>query len=168
MLVPTLPVSVCRQVISALNPNSPQPFILEQNGRQFPMESIPQVRTTGMLLDRIERTASPGDRLFIGPADLRRTNYNDTFLYHMLPQFRPATYFLEMNPGSANRPNSRLASDIRTADWLILDRAYDDWREPNASTRNGSDQPNVVVRTEFILAGEFGDYLLFRRRSPRG
>jgi len=168
VFAPTLPIYVCSQVVAALDPNAPQAFMVEQNGRRMPITAVPLVRTTGALLDRIERIAAPGDRLFVGPADLRRTNYNDTFLYHMLPQLRPATYFLEMNPGSANRPNSRLASDIRTADWLILNRAYNDWREPNASGRNGSDEPNAVVRAEFTLSDEFGPYLLFRRKSPRG
>lgn len=167
-LMPALPVHVCRQVVAALNPNAGQPFILEQNGRRIPLATELVVRVTGALLDRIDRVAAPGNRLFVGPADLRRTNYNDTFLYHMLPQLRPATYFLEMNPGSANRPNSRLASDIRNADWLILNRVYDNWNEPNASVRNGPNEPNVVVRAEFTLVGEFGDYLLFRRKSPRG
>jgi hypothetical protein len=168
VFAPALPVYVYNRVVAALNPNVRQSLMLEQNGRRIPLATMPLVRITGALLDRIERMAAPGDRLFVGPADLRRTNYNDTFLYHMLPQFRPATYFLEMNPGSANRPNSRLASDIRTADWLILNRAYDNWREPNSSSRNGSDEPNVVVRAEFTVCGEFGDYLLFRRKSPRG
>ena len=166
--VPALPFHVCSQVVAAFNPNAPQPFMLEQKGRCIPMATMPLVRITGALLDRIERIAAPGDRLFVGPADLRRTNYNDTFLYHMLPHLRPATYFLEMNPGSANRQNSRLASDMRTADWLILNRAYDNWLEPNSSSRNGSNEPNVVVQAEFTLCGEFGDYLLFRRKSARG
>ena len=165
---PALPVHVFSQVVAALNPNAPPPFVLEEKGRRIPMATMPLVRTTGTLLDRIGGMAAPGDRLFVGPADLRRTNYNDTFLYHMLPQLHPATYFLEMNPGSANRLNSRLASDIRTADWLILNRVYDNWMEPNSSSKNGPDEPNVVVRTEFTFSGEFGDYLLFRRKSPRG
>jgi hypothetical protein len=167
-LVPVLPVYVCRQVVAALNPNAPPPHMLEQNGRRFPMTAVPITRITKRLLIRIQQIAAPGDRLFVGPVDLRRTNYNDTFFYHMLPQLRPATYFLEMNPGSANRPNSRLASDIHTADWLILNRLYDKWSEPNSSSRNGSDEPNAVVRAEFTLYGEFGRYLLFRRQSPRG
>jgi hypothetical protein len=151
--------------LAALNPNAGQAVVLEQNGRRIPLATLPLLRATGTLLGRLEKLAHPGDRLFVGPADLRRTNYNDTFLYHMLPQLRPATYFLEMNPGSANRPNSRLASDIRTADWLILNRTYDDWREENSSGGNGSDEPNLVVRTEFTLSGQFGDYLLYRRKS---
>jgi hypothetical protein len=165
---PGMPLQVARECLAALNPNAAQATVLEQNGRRIPLATLPLLRATGTLLDRLQQVAHPGDRLFVGPADLRRTNYNDTFLYHMLPQLRPATYFLEMNPGSANRANSRLASDIRTADWLILNRAYDDWREENSSGRNGSDEPNLVVRTEFTLSGEFGDYLLYRRKLPRG
>jgi hypothetical protein len=168
VFAPSLSVEVGRQWLAALSPSAGQAVVLEQNGRRIPLASLPLLRATGRLLDRLEQVARPGDRVFVGPADLRRTNYNDTFLYHMLPQLRPATYFLEMNPGSANRPNSRLASDIRKADWLILNRAYDDWREENSSVNNGSDEPNLVVRADFTLFGEFGDYLLYRRRSPHG
>jgi hypothetical protein len=167
LFVPALPFQVSREFVAASNPNSRGAFVLEQKGRRVPIATLPLLRATGALLDRVEQLGTPGDRLFVGPADLRRSNYNDTFLYHLLPQFPPATYFLEMNPGSANRPNSRLAPDIRTADWLILNRAYDDWSEPNSSSRNGSDEPNRVVQTEFTPCGEFGPYWLFRRNSPR-
>ena len=166
--VPILPVYLFRQVVAAVDPNAPPPFMLRQNGRDVPMGAMPIMRVTGTLLDRVNCMAASGDRLFVGPADLRRTNYNDTFLYHMLPQLRPATYFLEMNPGSANRLNSRLASDVRTADWLILNRVYDNWNEPNASEVNGPDEPNAVVRSEFTLVGEFGYYQLFQHKRPHG
>lgn len=166
--IPELAVNLRSDVGAALTPNAQTSFYLEKGNRAFPFNSMGPVRATGKIFERIDTLALPGDRLFVGPADLRRTNYNDTFLYHMLPQLRPATYFLEMNPGSANRPNSRLASDIRTADWLILNRLYDTWIEPNSSSTNGPDAPNAVVRTEFTLCDEFGAYLLFRRKSPRG
>jgi hypothetical protein len=97
----------------------------------------------------------PGPRLFVGPADLRRTNYNDTFIYYMLPRLQPATYFLEMNPGSANRPDSRLAKDIASADWLILNHGLDQWNEPNGSAKFASDAPMRVVRDQFELCGRF-------------
>jgi hypothetical protein len=51
---------------------------------------------------------------------LRRTNYNNTFLYYLLSQLTPATYFLEINPLSANRPGLRLSADVPSADWLII------------------------------------------------
>jgi hypothetical protein len=83
----------------------------------------------------------------------------------MFPQLRPASYFLEMNPFSANRPHSRLAADVSNADWLILDRTMDQWSEPNRSAEFGDDAPNRVVLTEFELVGDFGAYGLFRRKA---
>jgi hypothetical protein len=137
---------------------------LEHKGRRFPVDSISVARETGTLLDRITNSALPGRRLFVGPADLRRTNYNDTFLYHLLPQLIPATYFLEMNPLSANRPESRLAADLLTADWLILDHRLDDWNEPNESGAFGPDSPNLVVQSHFALRARHGSYDIYGRK----
>ena len=83
-----------------------------------------------------------------------------------MPQLSPATYFLEMNPLSANRPNSRLAADVERADWLVLDQALDNWAEPNRSMEFGSDAPNAMVRDHFELAKQSGTYLLYRRKKP--
>jgi hypothetical protein len=116
-------------------------------------------------LRKIESQASPDDRLFVGPADLRRTNYNDTFIYYLMPQLRPATYFLEMNPQSANRPNSRLAADIANANWLVLTHQWDSWKEPNESVKFGSDAPMRVVQSQFQLCGRYDSYEVYRRRA---
>lgn len=138
---------------------------LEHNARSFPLGGIEAARETGALLDKITRVATPGERLFVGPADLRRTNYNDTFLYHLLPQLTPATYFLELNSLSANRPGSRLSTDVLSADWLILDHRLDEWNEPNKSMRFGSDEPNVVVQSHFEMVARSGSYDLYRKKS---
>ena len=70
------------------------------------------------------------------------------------PWLEPASYFLEMNPFSANRPNSRLAADIATADWLLLDKRWDRPTEPNLSAHEGSDLPNQIVRDRFVEVSE--------------
>src|SRR5438445_336151 len=116
------------------------------------------------LLTELERASIPGQRLFVGPGDLRLTNYCDTYIYYLEPQLRPATYFLEMNPGSANAPHSRLASDIAGADWVILNRRWDFLNELNRSTTFGSDEPNQIVRENFELWWQRGAYLLFRNK----
>jgi hypothetical protein len=105
----------------------------------------------------------PGQRLFVGPSDLRFTNYNETYLYWLLPKLTPATYYLEMNPGVANRPGSRLAADIATAQWLILSRRYAMWNEPNGSVVAGSDAPNKVVVKDFCVTNRQGPYEILRR-----
>jgi hypothetical protein len=128
------------------------------------VDSISVARDTGGLLDKMTSLASPGQRLFVGPADLRRTNYNDTFLYYLLPQLTPGTYFLEMNSLSANRPGSRLSADVMSADWLILDHRLDDWNEPNESSRFGPDAPNQMVQSNFELLARRGSYDIYRRK----
>ena len=84
-----------------------------------------------------------------------------------MSQLRPATYYLEMNPGSTNAPGSRLADDVEKADWLVLDRSWDNINEPNRSSEFGSDVPNQVVRTKFDLWAEHGPYQIFRNRKLR-
>jgi hypothetical protein len=145
--------------------NPDRSVFVEHGGRLFPFQTKARAKATAHLLAQVESLSHPGERLFVGPADLRRTNYNDTFLYHMLPKLRAATYFLEMNPGSANRTGSRLAADVRSADWLILNRVWDGWNEPNASRDYGSNVPNEVVQNEYGLRGEFGAYRLYQRKK---
>ena len=76
---------------------------------------------------------------------------------------RPPT-FLEMNPFSANRPGSRLAEDVKDADWLVLNRDFDLWNEPNRSREFQSNVPNQMVKEHVEVVGEFGSYLLFHHK----
>lgn len=137
---------------------------VEMHGRSFPAGRLDRARVISRMLEQLDRLSRPGERLFVGPADLRRTNYCDTFIYHLMPQLRPASYFLEMNPGSANRRSSRLASDIATADWLVLDRDWDTCTEPNRSVEFASDAPNRVIADKFTFVSAFGSFGLFRHR----
>lgn len=112
---------------------------------------------------RAGRLARPGDSLFVGSQDLRRTNYGPTYMYFLLPQLRPASYYMEMNPMTANREGSGLADELRRADWLILTSRWDRWNEPNESSKLGSSEPNHVVRDAFCLRFESGLYRLYER-----
>ena len=149
-------------VAAAIDPSMNSAVFLEQNGRSFPFPSPQAAAVTGKLFEKLDRLSKPGERLFVGPADLRRTNSCDTFIYHLFPRLQPATYFLEMNPFSANRGGSRLAADVESADWLVLDMAWDTWREQNASGVNGPDAPNQAVRTHFNLIGQYGPFVLLK------
>ena len=88
-----------------------------QRERSFPLKSIGQARVTRKMLDQLEKSSSPEQRLFVGPLDLRRTNYNDTFIYHFMLQLRPATYFSQSTRFTSS-------ADIGRADWLVLDRSF--------------------------------------------
>lgn len=162
--VPQFIVVVRKQIITGLTGENTKTVFITQSGRSFPLSSAQTALALGKIFDRLAALAKPGERLFVGPADLRRTNYNDTFIYHMMPQLRPATYFLEMNPQSANRPGSRLSEDIASADWLVLNHELDTWNESNQSAEFASDVPMQVVRDQFELCGQYGTRDLYRRR----
>jgi len=147
-----------------LEPGDKGLFIV-RHGRPFSFGFPYAANDAEQLLTELERVSSPGQRLFLGPGDLRLTNYCDTYIYYLEPQLIPATYFLEMNPGSANAPHSRLAADIATADWIVLNRRWDFINESNASVRFGSSDPVRVVREQFDYWWQTGPYLLFRNKK---
>jgi hypothetical protein len=132
--------------------------------RSFPLSSPIDARAVTRICAALTQHSQNGERLFVGPRDLRQTNYNDVYFYYLLPQLAPSTYFVEMNPLSANRADSRLASDISRADWLILDSQLNESRESNASLQLGPEAPNVVVRNQFVQVAQLNQFSIFHRR----
>ncbi len=147
---------------------------VHRNGRNFYLASTDIAADVQALISDFDRLdPQAGQRLFVGPVDLRHTPYNDAFLYYLYPELTPATYYVEMDPFDSNE-GSRLADDVASADWLILSNVWNDWKEPNASSLLGSDAPNEVVRKQFCKVGEWGDLdglpayeLYWRCPSPR-
>ena len=78
-------------------------FWLSHRGRSVSFASAEEGDAVLATLKDVEAISKDGDRLFIGPGDLRRLNYCDLDLYFLLPQLFPASYFMEMNQGSTNR-----------------------------------------------------------------
>jgi hypothetical protein len=142
--------------------DAPKARLVTVHNRHFPVRSL--AAEAQKVVSFLEAQAVPGERLFVGTGDLRLAYVNDTFIYHLLPWLPPASYFLEMNPLSANRPNSRLANDVASADWLVLNHAWDHSREPNLSNQPGSDAPNEVVRTMFEMRGRTGTFEVYHRK----
>ena len=138
------------------------------NGRTFPVSDPNQAATITWMLGDLTQHAQTGDRLFVGPTDLSRTPLNDTYFYFLMPNLTPATYFLEMNPGSANAPGSRLASDLKTADFVILDDVYEYWGEPNTANQPGSTEANSVLKAMFCPLGDYGGFHVLQRCRPAG
>jgi len=164
-LAPEISMQVRAAYVAGLTARNSTAIFVEEGTRSFPLTSPAAARATAALFEKLEQLSRPGERLFVGPGDLRRTNYCDTFIYHLFPQLTPGTYFLEMNPLSANRPGSRLAADVASADWLILNRTWDNWHEPNRSVENGEDTASRVVQSAFAPVKEFGPYILLQRKS---
>jgi hypothetical protein len=138
-------------------------YEVRHDGRSFRLADREQAENLDATLLDLQGVSSQGDVLFVGPRDLRRTNYLDTFIYFLVPELRPGSFYLEMNPGTANRPGSGLASEVARADFLVLTSRYDSWDEPNASSAYGSAEPNRVVARDFCRRAKHGEYQLFRR-----
>ncbi len=117
-------------------------------------------RAAEQLVADLDARLAPGERLLVGPVDLRSTVYSDVFFYYLFPELTPATYYIEMDPGLANAEGSRLADDVASADWLILTRYWSGWIEPNTSTVFGDDRPNQVVENQFCLVGSYENDLV--------
>jgi 4-amino-4-deoxy-L-arabinose transferase-like glycosyltransferase len=148
--------------------NVQTPFPVSRNERRFYLGDYgPYLASRDVIAD-LDKLSKPGQTLLVGPSDMRRTWYSDAFFYYLFPELKPATYFIEMDPGLANAPGSRLAGEVAAADWVILTGFWDGWREPNSSMDYGSDEPNQVLRDNFC---EYSSYqnglvrLFYRCRS---
>jgi len=138
---------------------------LEVKDRKVPLGSAAEFRTINRIASLMQMFSRPGERLFVGPRDLRRTVASEVYFYHLFSWLEPASYFLELNPLSANREGSRLASDIASADWLVLNRFYDNWNEPNASGHFGPDAPNQIVKSQFLVRAEIDTFIVLERAN---
>lgn len=132
-------------------------YAVNHEGRNFYYGSAEAAAAANEMVADLGELAEPGDRLFVGPLDLRQTPYSDAFFYFLFPDLVPATYFIEMDPGIANADGSRLADDVASADWLILSNVWTGWTEPNESREFGSNRPNEVVQEQFCEVGPYGD-----------
>ena len=120
-----------------------------------------------------EKSSSPEQRLFVGPLDLRRTNYNDTFIYHLMLQLRPATYFSQSTRFTSprryrlgglarSRPELRMSgtNQMRPASsarmhqtkWCDLDLRFAASTEPTCSAVAGKMEAKVTASGAGLLA----------------
>jgi hypothetical protein len=145
----------------------PSALPVSRDGRTFWFGSARAASGLQQAVDDLSAMATPGERLLVGPKDLRRTWYSDAIAYWMFPELDPATYYIEMDPGLANADDSSLAADVASADWVLLTGFWDGWYEPNTSIDYGSDAPNQVVRDDFCEVGSYEDALVvLYRRCP--
>jgi hypothetical protein len=147
-------------VLRSLGLRTDPEYVVSNGGRSVPVTTSSDQHDLDQLLATVDRQAAAGQRVFVGPDDLRQTNYNDTFLYFLLPQLTPGSFYLEMEPGVANGVSSRLTQDLRSDSWLILTSRYDSQSEPNASEHYGSDSANKVVASYFRPIGQWGPWHL--------
>jgi 4-amino-4-deoxy-L-arabinose transferase-like glycosyltransferase len=139
-------------------------YKIEHDGRVFYYGKADRAAAANMVIAAAARISKPGQRLFVGPVNLRKTPYSDAYLYYMLPDLVPATYYIEMDPGIANADNSRMPQDLASADVVILSAIWDNWSEPNDSRKVGSDASTQVLARDFCHVGTYlGLYQLYRK-----
>ena len=154
-----------RQSLGQLPPG----LLVQRGDRRFYLGDLPPWRASTQLIADLDAQAKPGERLLVGPVDLRQTVYSDAMFYYLFPELEPATPFIEMDPGVANAPDSGLADDVASADWLILTRFWAGWIEPNDSIVFGPDEPNQIVEERFCLVGSYQhDLARLYHICPRG
>ncbi|MGZ4712814.1 MAG: hypothetical protein ACXVJ7_14790 [Acidimicrobiia bacterium] len=132
-------------------------FAITRNGRTFYYGRPDVAKAAQGLLREVPKVAKPGDKLFVGTTDLRKTPYSDAYLYYLLPEYPPGTYYIEMDPGVANAKGSRLAKDLAHSQIAILSGVWNDWSEPNDSRKFGSDAANKVLHRDFCRVADFGE-----------
>jgi hypothetical protein len=133
--------------------------------RSFPLYSPEFADNVAAALAVIDRLSSPGDRLIVAPEDLRRTFYNHTALYYLLPELEPGTYYVTMTPGTANRAGSPLAQNVSDADIVVLGTSSD-WHAVAPNSELGDDAAREVLRDEFCLRAHPYPYRIFTRCDP--
>lgn len=136
----------------------PTGYAVSRGGRNFYLGSQPIALAADALIEALSARSHAGQRLLVGPVDLRKTIYSDAYLYYLFPELVPGTYYIEMDPGMANRPDSGLAGEVARSDWLILSNVWNVWVEENASQHFGSNGPNEAVRHHFCRVGSYGHY----------
>jgi hypothetical protein len=135
---------------------------MRRGDRVFHYGRLDAVEAVNDMLPDVTGIARPGDTLFVGTGDLRKTPYSEAFLYYLLPELEPATQYIEMDPGIANADDSGMADELRKADIVILSSIRDDWDEPNDSRVLGPNEPNEVIEDEFCLVESYGQGLFGR------
>jgi hypothetical protein len=151
-----------RNLQLALGEKTGSGYRVSYGGRYFILASKSAAHDVQKMVDLVGAQATPGQRLFVGPRDLRRTNQNDVFVYYLLPRLKPASFYVELDP-PVSRRGSPLPDELRRADYLILTTRWDRWNEPNGSRRFGSSAANQVVQAHFCLTDQVGTYALFKR-----
>ena len=142
-----------RAQASSLSEEGPEVVL---GDRTFHAGDADAVADLNELLPEIDRVTSPGDSIFVGTTDLTRTVYSDTFVYFMLPDLVPASFYTELNPGTANGEESTLPEELEDADVLLL---TDRWTpDTDEAAEPGSEAAQEVVDERFCTVAEAGDY----------
>jgi hypothetical protein len=123
------------------------------------------------LVAEIEKRTAPGEPIYVGLTDHRRTFANELDLYFL--SGRPgSTRYLQFDPNLANRPEVQ-AEMIRELEakgtrLAVLSKKYTGMEEPNESRLYRSELLDRYLAEKFeVVARVNDDYFILMRRSPQ-
>jgi hypothetical protein len=164
-----LPSYTARRYVTAVQDSIDLPKTIEitSEGRSWYVGNDPAfARSIEELLQAVEHDVSPGSRVIVGNTDMRRVPYNDTFLYYLLPRYRPGTASMEFEPGLTNRPGTTLTKEMQRADAFIASDRWLSWDEPNDAMKPGAAGPAEALHDDFCLKDDFGNGFKLFLRCP--
>jgi hypothetical protein len=134
----------------------------DYGSRSFPLSTEQEAVEAVQTAEAIDAVTEPGDSLVVGSDDLTQTFYNDTYLYHLLPDLEPGTYYLTFAPGTANGDDSKLPAEVAEADVVVLGTLPSlEQLLPNAEPGNPAAQQ--VLEQHFCLRANFFVHLIYER-----
>ncbi len=136
----------------------PKSIRITSEGRSWYVGDDPGfARSITETLHAVEHDVPRGGRIIVGNTDMRRTPYNDTFLYYLLPHYTPGTASMAFEPGLTNRAGTTLTGEMRRADAFIASDRWLTWDEPNDAMKPGDPGPADVLHHDFCLVQDFGN-----------
>ena len=120
------------------------------------------------LVAHVRATTSPTEPIFSGVTDTSRLFINDALLYFLAAR-RPATRFMEMEPGLTNteRGQREIVADLERQQVRSVVLWHITSDEPNrTSSSNGVTLLDDHIRSHFTQTHRFGAYSVLVRRAP--
>ena len=138
-------------------------FWLNHLDRSVPRSDVTMIQKDHALIGAINDRVPSGGRIFVGAVDMSVLNYSPMYLYFLLPEYRPAGYYLEL-PGGFGDVGKALSLDIRKADVLVLSDIPEAQHLLYRDGYRGPADVNAIVGEDFYPAGRYGNNLLYIRR----
>jgi hypothetical protein len=143
-----------------------QTFWLTHLDRSMPLRDPRAVQEHQALIAALNARVPRGEPIFVGAVDMSVLNYSPMYLYYLLPEYRPAGYYLEL-PGGFGDVGKALSKDIRGAGALLLSDAPELQRSQYRSGWRGPADADNAVAKHFCQVGRYGHILLYTRCGSR-
>jgi hypothetical protein len=143
----------------------PRPTVARHGDRVLLAASTADATALEEAATRVRSHLRRDDRLFVGLTDMSQAGVNAAFLYFLLPRYIPNAYYLDLAPGVSERAGSRLLSDVKQADVLVLTSYTSRQRRATFPyVREGSQLVNHYVAQHYCPVDRFGRFTVYLRR----